>query len=200
MGEFHFMMPFCFFCPCGLDSKLFSRAWAKSHFAQECLHFHTNFFGEFQLSSRCLAGPLAASSYTRLVEQGCLTKALLAVNPGRKRGPWRITCDNESFWFAPDSAKAHKQAHVKLLRIPPKAPDLNPVGRFWSWVRRGLARMDLDDLVKERPVPGKVAYKERARRLLKSPKAQTVASNMYYGLQKTARAVKKRGGKASTKG
>ena len=104
------------------------------------------------------------------------------------------------FVFAPDSAKAHKQAHVKLLRIPAKSLDLNPVGRFWSWVRRALARMDLDDLVKERPVPGKVAYKERARRLLKSPKAQTVASNMYYGLQKTSRAVKKRGGKASTKG
>ena len=60
--------------------------------------------------------------------------------------------------------------------------------------------MDLDDLVKKRPVPGKTAYKERARRLLKSPKAQTVASNMYYGMRKTARAVKKRGGKASTKG
>ena len=72
--------------------------------------------------------------------------------------------------------------------------------RFWSWVRRALARTDLDDLVKKRPVPGKTAYKERVRRLLKSPKAQTVASNMYYGLRKTARAVKKRGGKASTKG
>ena len=131
------------------------------------------------MSSRCLAGP---------------------VNPGRKRGPWRIICDNESFAFAPNSAKAHKQARVKLLRIPAKPPDLNPMERFWPWVRRALARTDLDDLVKKRPVPGKTAYKERVRHLLKSPKAQTVASNMYYGLRKTARAVKKRGGKASTKG
>ena len=38
------------------------------------------------------------------------------------------------------------------------------------------------------------------RRLLKSTKAQTVASNMYYGMRKTACAVKKRGCKASTKG
>ena len=63
-----------------------------------------------------------------------------------------------------------------------------------------MARTDLDDLVKKRPVPGKTAYKERVRHLLKSPKAQTVASNMYYGLRKTARAVKKRGGTASAKG
>ena len=58
----------------------------------------------------------------------------------------------------------------------------------------------LDDLVKKRPSPGKIAYKERVRRILESPKAQTVASNMYYGLRKTARALKTRGGKASTKG
>ena len=58
----------------------------------------------------------------------------------------------------------------------------------------------LDDLVKKRPSPGKVAYKGRVRRILESPKAQTVASNMYYGLRKMARALKTRGGKASTKG
>ena len=141
-----------------------------------------------------------AEDWSRVVEQGGLTKALLAVNPKRNRGPWRIICDNDSFLFAEDSAKAHKKALVRFIRIPAKSPDLNPVERFWSWARRALTQMDLNDLVKGRPVPGRAAYKERVRRLLKSPKAQTVAKNIYFSLRKTARAVKQRGGKASSKG
>jgi len=43
MGKFHFMMLACFFCPCGFDNKLFSRAWAKSHFAQEGLQIDSHF-------------------------------------------------------------------------------------------------------------------------------------------------------------
>jgi len=60
--------------------------------------------------------------------------------------------------------------------------------------------MDLNDLVKKRQVPGRTAYKERVRRLLKSPKAQQVAKNIYRGLRKTALEVKNRGGKASSRG
>ena len=91
--------------------------WAKLHLTQEGLHFHAHFFGEFQMSSRCLAGP---------------------VNPGRKRGPWRIICDNESFAFAPDSAKAHKQANVKLLRIPAKVAGSKSGGAFLVLGPEGL--------------------------------------------------------------
>ena len=106
---------------------------------------------------------------------GCMYLGTTNFLPGQ-RGPWRIICDNESFLFAEDSAKAHKKALVKFIRIPAKSPDLNPVERFWSWARRALTQLDLNDLVKGRPVPGRTAYKERARRLLKSPKAQTVSS------------------------
>jgi len=88
----------------------------------------------------------------RNVEDGKLTKALQAVNPGRKRGPWLIICVNESFLFAPESAAAHKEALVKFWGIPARPPDLNPVERFWSWLRRKLTRMDLDDLKKKRPL------------------------------------------------
>ena len=60
--------------------------------------------------------------------------------------------------------------------------------------------MDLNDLVKGRPVPGRIAYRERVRRLLKSPKAQVVGKNIFCSLPKTCHEIKKRGGKASSKG
>jgi hypothetical protein len=141
-----------------------------------------------------------SADWARAVEQGALTKALLKVNPGRKKGPWLIICDNESFLFAPESAAAHKEAMVKFLRIPARSPDLNPVERFWSWLRRKLTRMDLDDLAKKRPVPGPTAFKERVRRVLQSPEAQKVAQNIFRSLRKTALDVKDRGGKASSRG
>ena len=118
------------------------------------------------------------------------------MNPHHKRGSWKIICDNESFLTAPENRAAHKDAKVRLWQIP-AAPNLNPVKLFWSWLRRRLNGMDLDDLVKKRPVPGRTAYKERVRRVLKSPRAQQVAKNLFRSLLKTARQVKQRGGKAS---
>ena len=84
--------------------------------------------------------------------------------------------------------------------MPARSPDLNPIERFWSWMRRALNKKDLDDLVKKRPVLGRTAYKERIRRLLKSPKAQQVAKNMFRSLMKVAQEVKDNGGHASERG
>jgi len=106
-----------------------------------------------------------------------LTRALQALHPKHKRGSWLVLCDNESFLNAPESAAAHKKARVRLWNIPPKSPDLNPVEKFWAWLRKALARKDSEDLVKKRPVPGRTAYKERVRRLGRPPKAQQVAKN-----------------------
>lgn len=86
------------------------------------------------------------------------------------------------------------------MHVPPKSPDLNPVEMYWSWVRRTLCRMDLVDLQKKRPVPGKFQYKQRVTKLLKSKKAQEVARNCFLRLQKHAKLVSKRQGKASARG
>ena len=95
---------------------------------------------------------------------------------------------------------AHKKAKVRLWQIPAKSPDFNPVEKFWAWLRKKLGKMDLDDLVNDRPVPGATAYKERVRRVLKSPKAQQVAKNIFRGFRKTALDIQKRRGQAAARG
>ena len=84
---------------------------------------------------------------------------------------------------------------IMLMKLPPRPPDLNPVERFWGWLRKALLRMDLTDLQEKRPVPGKLAYKERIRRLLKTKRAQTAAANYarsWHGVCKLG--VKNKGG------
>jgi len=98
------------------------------------------------------------------------------------------------------SVTAHKDARARLWHVPSKSPDLNPVEKFWAWVRKALHRKDLEDLMKKRAVPGRMAYKERVRRLSRSPKAEQVAKNIYRGFRKTALDVKNRWGQASSHG
>ena len=130
-----------------------------------------------------------------MVKKGAFQEALQSVNPGRVAGPWKVICDNESFLRASVSNAAHKKFKVHLIKIPAKSPDLNPVERFWSWLRRTLRAMDLQDLVKKRPVLGRMAYKQRVKRLIKSPKAKEVAANCFDGLRRVAKhIIKNKGG------
>ena len=57
-----------------------------------------------------------------------------------------------------------------------KSPDLNPVERFWAWLRKKLRRMDLADANAKRPVFGKTAYIARVKRVVQTKKDQQVAS------------------------
>ena len=83
-----------------------------------------------------------------------------------------------SFLKTADTKEALKDAKVRLWHIPAKSPDLNPVEKFWVWVRKQLLKKDLADLMKGRPVPGRTASQGRVRRLLQSAKAQQVAKNI----------------------
>ena len=109
-----------------------------------------------------------SEDWSKMVRQGGLTKALKSLNPKHQRKSWRVLCDNESFLQSDESKAAHKKAKVRLWQIPAKSPDLNPVEKFWAWLRKKLGKMDLADLVANRPVPGPTAYKERVRRVLKN--------------------------------
>jgi len=86
------------------------------------------------------------------------------------------------------------------VHVPSKSPDLNPVEKLWAWMRKALERKDLEDLMKKRAVPGRMAYKEHVRRSVRSPKAQQVANNIFRGFRKTALDVKNRWGQASSRG
>ena len=132
--------------------------------------------------------------WAQLVRHGKLTGACKAVRPDRAQGPWHILCDNESFLSAPAAAAAHARARVELWHIPPRSPDLNPVEKFWSWLRARLRAMDLADLKARRVPVRKAAFKARVRSLVRTARAKRVSANIFKGLRKTcAEVLRKRG-------
>jgi hypothetical protein len=87
---------------------------------------------------------------------------------------------------------------VSLWHIPPRSPDLNPVEKFWAWLRRELRRLDLQDLSKKKRPLSKSAYAVRVRSLCGSQKAQRVASNFAKGLKRVCNEVIAKKGAASS--
>ena len=95
---------------------------------------------------------------------------------------------------APAAVKAHARANVELWHIPPRSPDLNPVERFWSWVRRRLRKMDNDGLRAKRPPVDRKAMKARIVALLKTRAAKMAARNYFASFRSTCVKVDKRKG------
>ena len=141
---------------------------------------------------------LCGEDWAKIVSRGDLVKAVKAVNPKRKKGPWSVLCDNESFLRAKVSNAAVKKAGVTLWKMPAKSPDLNPAERCWSWLRRKLRLMDLDDAVKKRPVLGKTAYKARVRSVVKSKKAQAVGAAQAKLMRRVCQEVVRKKGAATS--
>ena len=117
--------------------------------------------------------------WSAAVAKGGLVSALRDACAPRRQGPWTALCDNESFLEAPRSRAAHKRVRVELWHIPARSPDLNPVEKFWAWVRKQLRAMDLRDLVAGRPPVGKTALKARVKALLRTRQAKLVASRAH---------------------
>ena len=137
--------------------------------------------------------------WAKAVDKGQLTKACKDARPDRTQGPWRILADNESFLSAPASRAAHRRARVDLWHIPPRSPDLNPVEKYWAWLRSRLRAMDVADLKAKRPPIKKTALKARVRALLQTEGAKRVAINTFKTLRKTcAEVIEKRGAAART--
>ena len=88
---------------------------------------------------------------------------------------------------------------IKISFVPPRSPDLNPVERFWSWLRRELRHRDLHDLHAKRPVLGKMAYRRRVRGIMKTKKAKLVATNITKGFKKVCKKVVEKQGAHSGK-
>jgi hypothetical protein len=142
---------------------------------------------------------MTADEFVEVVRKGKLTDAIRRLNPIKPDGPWFTLCDNESFLR---KAKATKEAvaeqGVSLWHIPPRSPDLNPVEKFWAWLRRELRRLDLQDLSKKKRPLSKSAYAVRVRSLCGSQKAQRVASNFAKGLKRVCNEVIAKKGAASS--
>ena len=88
------------------------------------------------------------------------------------------------------------KAQVHLWHIPPRSPDLNPVEKFWAYLRRRLQDIDLRDLASRRPPVNKTALRARVRQIVAQKKSQNVAKNLVAGLMRTCKAVKKNKGAA----
>ena len=142
---------------------------------------------------------ITTDEWATAVQAGCLRAALKAINPGNQRGPWTILCDNEGFLHSKAVTVAHATSKVRLLHIPRRSPDLNPVEKFWAWLRKQLRARDLKDALAKRSALGKIAYRARVRAILKSRKAKKVASNCVNCLKRVCRKViQKKGAHSGT--
>ena len=81
--------------------------------------------------------------------------------------------------------------------MPAKSPDLNPVEMFWGWLRKRLRTLDLHDMRKKRKPLGKTSYVARVKSVMKSQKAQAVASSYAGRFRKTCQQVVDRKGGAA---
>jgi hypothetical protein len=145
------------------------------------------------------AKKLRTAEWIDAVEGGALQSALASLNPDRRRGPWTVLCDNESFLSTPRSRQAHERARAHMWHIPPRSPDLNPIEKYWAWLRKALLARDLSDAVAKRPVLDKAAYSQRVRAVCRSQRAQAVAAACAKSLRKTCAEVIRNKG-AATRG
>ena len=122
---------------------------------------------------------------------------LKATNPRNKKGPWTLLCDNEGFLDCKSAKPLYAKIGINLWHVPPRSPDLNPVEKYWAWLRKHLRKLDLKDAVSKRPVLGKIAYRERVKRVLQTKKAQNVAKKCALGLRRVCKAVINGGGIAT---
>ena len=88
----------------------------------------------------------------------------------------------------------HQFIDLKLWHVPPRSPDLNPVEKFWAWLRRELRKRDLRDLQAGRQPLGRIAYSKRVGAICKSPKSQQVGANILRSFKKDCVKIVKRGG------
>ena len=135
--------------------------------------------------------------WVAVVRGGKVTAALRRLKPRRGTGPWIILCDNERFLTANECMAAYAAKNIELWKIPPRSPDLNPIEKFWGWLRRERRRRDLKDLQAKRPVLSKAAFKARVRAVLRAQKTQRVASRIASGLFGVCQEVKAKRGAAS---
>ena len=131
------------------------------------------------------------------VKGGRMTSALRHLNPRRGAGPWVMSCDNERFLTAADSVKAYAAKKIELWQILPRSLALNPIEKFWGWLRRELRRRVFKDLQERRAVLSKTAFRARVRAILQTRKIQRAAARFASGLLSVCRKVKAKRGAAS---
>ena len=140
---------------------------------------------------------LTKEEWATALRAGKLTNAIRSVSTRKRGGPWTVLCDNEKFLRAKVVIPEYARCNVKLWKMPAKSPDLNPIEKFWGWLRKQLLAKDLADLKAGRRPVGKTAFKIRVRNICRTQRAQRVAANCARNLRKAAQTVLMRKGAAA---
>ena len=99
------------------------------------------------------------------------------------------SCENESFLDHAEAVKAYRKPRITLVHIPAKSSDLNLVEKLRGRARKKLHKMPLAECRAGRPVPGRIAYKEKIKRSLIAANAQQKARNLYGNLRTVAKKI-----------
>ena len=140
---------------------------------------------------------LTSEEWVEGLQAGKLETALAALEPVCPQGPFFVLCDNEKFLLTEEACKEYRKSKVRLWMIPARSPDLNPIEKFWAWLRKQLLDKDLEDLRAGRAVPAKPEYRKRVQALLRTQRAHTVAGNCVQSFRKTCEQVSEAEGAAS---
>ena len=76
-----------------------------------------------------------------------------------------------------------------LWKIPTHSPDLNPIEKFWSCLRRELRRRDFDDFQHKHPPLTKDQYIARGKEVLQTDEAKRKARNIAAGFRRICKEV-----------
>ena len=120
------------------------------------------------------------------------------MHPVDRSGPWYVMSDNESFTMAAAGRRGYRKFGILIWKRPRLSPDINPIERFWVYLRSRLRLMDLNDAARKKPVLGKFAYTARVGTTVRSPVAQEVAKHIGRGYMITCNEVVKLKGVASS--
>ena len=89
----------------------------------------------------------------------------LAADDGEDGAAAKVWHDNEKFLLQPD---VYAQHGLELVRFPPNSGDLNPIETVWAWLRKDLAKRELNDLKAKKGVLTVPQFRARAAQILHS--------------------------------
>ena len=145
------------------------------------------------------AKKLNTTEWVNAVQAGRLRTAIASLAPVGGPGPLTFLCDGEPFLHTKANKTAYATENLQVWQVPPSTPYLNPVEKFWGWLRKQLRSRDLGDLSKKRPVLTKNKYKARVKAICSSAKAQSVAKKFTVDLRNVCKEVVAKKGKRSSK-
>ena len=125
----------------------------------------------------CFQKPVSSEPKSRRT-----TRRPVSSEPKSRRTTHPMICDKTFVTAMRKNAQNNGTKRKHLNNGHCHRPDLNPIEKFWGWLRRELRRRDLKDLQEKRPPLSKTAFRARVRTVLRSQKAHRAASKFARGL------------------